>query len=238
MSDLSDAEFAELDELLAATPQPLDPLDAVMLDGYLCGVLVQPVLLARSDWLPPVFDLEGQALPESVDPAWRARCTALIERRYASLQRSLADDGWIDPLVLELDQSDEPAMPEELRALGPVSSALMPWVSGFQYAAIRFPDLAQSDNEAVMDAMDRLYRHLPSETDEDREMAAALDREHPLETLEKGIEDLVLTIAELADLTRAARFHVEPVRRDTPKVGRNDPCPCGSGRKFKQCHGT
>jgi preprotein translocase subunit SecA len=28
-----------------------------------------------------------------------------------------------------------------------------------------------------------------------------------------------------------------PVYRETPKVGRNDPCPCGSGRKFKQCHG-
>jgi preprotein translocase subunit SecA len=27
------------------------------------------------------------------------------------------------------------------------------------------------------------------------------------------------------------------LRRDVPKVGRNDPCPCGSGKKFKQCHG-
>ena len=27
------------------------------------------------------------------------------------------------------------------------------------------------------------------------------------------------------------------IRRDQPKVGRNDPCPCGSGKKFKQCHG-
>ena len=27
------------------------------------------------------------------------------------------------------------------------------------------------------------------------------------------------------------------VRRDTPKVGRNDPCPCGSGKKYKNCHG-
>jgi len=27
------------------------------------------------------------------------------------------------------------------------------------------------------------------------------------------------------------------VRRDHPKVGRNDPCPCGSGKKYKQCHG-
>jgi preprotein translocase subunit SecA len=30
----------------------------------------------------------------------------------------------------------------------------------------------------------------------------------------------------------------EPIRRDTPKVGRNDPCPCGSGKKFKKCHGA
>jgi preprotein translocase subunit SecA len=28
------------------------------------------------------------------------------------------------------------------------------------------------------------------------------------------------------------------IRRDTPKVGRNDPCPCGSGKKFKNCHGS
>jgi len=28
------------------------------------------------------------------------------------------------------------------------------------------------------------------------------------------------------------------VRRQTPKVGRNDPCPCGSGKKYKKCHGA
>jgi len=28
-----------------------------------------------------------------------------------------------------------------------------------------------------------------------------------------------------------------PVRREGPKVGRNDPCPCGSGKKYKKCHG-
>jgi preprotein translocase subunit SecA len=28
------------------------------------------------------------------------------------------------------------------------------------------------------------------------------------------------------------------IRRETPKVGRNDPCPCGSGKKFKNCHGA
>ncbi len=29
----------------------------------------------------------------------------------------------------------------------------------------------------------------------------------------------------------------ETIRREQPKVGRNDPCPCGSGKKYKQCHG-
>ena len=29
----------------------------------------------------------------------------------------------------------------------------------------------------------------------------------------------------------------EPVRRETPKVGRNEACPCGSGKKFKKCCG-
>jgi hypothetical protein len=31
---------------------------------------------------------------------------------------------------------------------------------------------------------------------------------------------------------------VKTVRREEPKVGRNDPCPCGSGKKYKKCHGT
>jgi uncharacterized protein YecA (UPF0149 family) len=29
----------------------------------------------------------------------------------------------------------------------------------------------------------------------------------------------------------------QPHRLEEPKMGRNDPCPCGSGKKFKKCHG-
>ena len=31
---------------------------------------------------------------------------------------------------------------------------------------------------------------------------------------------------------------IGPVVRAEPKTGRNDPCPCGSGKKFKKCHGA
>jgi preprotein translocase subunit SecA len=41
---------------------------------------------------------------------------------------------------------------------------------------------------------------------------------------------------EAADV-EAARNGAGQVTREEPKVGRNDPCPCGSGKKFKHCHG-
>jgi preprotein translocase subunit SecA len=37
--------------------------------------------------------------------------------------------------------------------------------------------------------------------------------------------------------TNAEPVKQDPVRNTGPKVGRNDPCPCGSGKKYKQCHG-
>ncbi|MDR1140363.1 MAG: SEC-C domain-containing protein [Planctomycetaceae bacterium] len=29
---------------------------------------------------------------------------------------------------------------------------------------------------------------------------------------------------------------MEPIRNRNPQIGRNDPCPCGSGKKYKNCH--
>ena len=257
--DLTDAEFAELDELLAATPEPLEPLDAVMLDGYLCGVLVQPLLLEPATWLAHVFDFDGTPLPDDADAQWQQRTTALILRRHAALNHAMLEDGWFDPLVLEYD--DEPAAPDTaaeaagaevegddadsrardqrnaMAGLSPISQSLMPWVAGFQHATLCFPDLMELPDDAVMAALARLFRHLPAETDEEREVVATLDREHPLATLDDAMEELVVTVADLSDLTHDRRYKVDTIKREAPKVGRNDPCPCGSGKKFKQCHG-
>ena len=43
-------------------------------------------------------------------------------------------------------------------------------------------------------------------------------------------------VAEVADAPPPAA--PQPMTRAQPKVGRNDPCPCGSGKKYKQCHGA
>ena len=39
------------------------------------------------------------------------------------------------------------------------------------------------------------------------------------------------------DAQQPAPAQQTPFVRDTRKVGRNEPCPCGSGKKYKQCHG-
>jgi len=40
------------------------------------------------------------------------------------------------------------------------------------------------------------------------------------------------------DHDHSAHGAAAPYRRETPKLGRNDPCFCGSGRKYKKCHGV
>ncbi|MCV2367774.1 UPF0149 family protein [Roseateles oligotrophus] len=248
--DLTDTEFAELDELLATTPEPLQALDASMLDGYLCCVLVQPRLIDVDEWLPNIFDYDGGVLPDDVDPVWLARIRELVERRHVALNRQMVEDGWFDPVVLDLEESAEPEpIPEDEDAeakqarltyegMSLISRTLMPWVAGFQHGALCFPELMDMTDDAVMAALARLYRHLPAETHEEREVVATLDREHPLKDIDEAVEELVVTVADLCDLTQEQRYRVETLRREGPKLGRNDPCHCGSGRKYKQCHGA
>ncbi|MFT3789806.1 MAG: preprotein translocase subunit SecA [Rudaea sp.] len=72
---------------------------------------------------------------------------------------------------------------------------------------------------------------------------AALEEQQRREQERRALEFQHAEAASLAAESAAAQpgEGVPPppsqVVRDTPKIGRNDPCPCGSGKKFKQCHG-
>jgi uncharacterized protein len=233
--DLSDAEFDELDALLRSAPEPWEPLDVLMLDGYLVGVLVQPRVVGIDEWLPPVLGLADRALGDLPDSVWLARCRALLERRHLALNAAISEDGWFDPLVVDVER--EPPVSEYDTVKSPVARSLLPWATGFHWAQECLPDLGDLESDSIASALARIYRHLPAQTDEDREVVALLDRRQPLANVDEAIEDLVLAAVDLWDLTHRQRFHVEPIRRGIPKVGRNDLCPCGSGKKFKQCHG-
>ena len=44
--------------------------------------------------------------------------------------------------------------------------------------------------------------------------------------------------AEQLSQDQDAPEKIQPFTREQPKVGRNNPCPCGSGKKYKHCHGN
>ena len=240
--DLNDAEIGELDDLLAQVPAPLEALDVVMLDGYLCGVLAQPQAIDLADWLPPACDWNlgdeehggGQVLgPDTA--GWHAakheRLVVLVQRRFDALHRAMVEDEWFDPLVMQpLGEDGEP-----LTGRAEIEGALAPWVIGFEHALNHFPMLEDLGNADVPDLLACLRRHLPDQGEDEQAYTKALDQEHPLKSLDAAIEDLVGNVVELVEIGRAQRLKVATVRRQAPKVGRNDPCPCGSGRKYKAC---
>jgi len=41
----------------------------------------------------------------------------------------------------------------------------------------------------------------------------------------------------MAEIDFTKHSHIQPIKNEKGKIGRNDPCPCGSGKKYKFCHG-
>jgi uncharacterized protein len=234
---LSDGEIGELDGILAAIPDERVPLDVVMLDGFLTGVLLQPEVVAPSEWLPLVFDADGGDISLPGDGAQASRAIELIMRRYNELAACIVAREFFDPIVFEVDdERGEPLAGKDGMA------ALAPWAAGFATALNAFASLealAATDEELAA-TMIGILRHLPIDPDaavDIREEFAReqqeIDREMPLAGLDDALDELVACVLEIAEITRPNR----PATRKTPKVGRNDPCPCGSGRKYKFCHG-
>jgi preprotein translocase subunit SecA len=79
-------------------------------------------------------------------------------------------------------------------------------------------------------------------TEEEQQAMEAAERQR-LEAASRRMQFQHPTSGDLGADDEAAAFAgaghagAQPVQSDGPKVGRNDPCPCGSGKKFKHCHG-
>lgn len=77
---------------------------------------------------------------------------------------------------------------------------------------------------------------------QDKIQSGALDPAAPWADLFPPVSErtnaiLEVSMKEVAEMMREYEQSQQTVRREGPKVGRNDPCPCGSGRKFKKCCG-
>lgn len=216
--DDPDADLAALDEFLGSDQSPDDCMMLSDLDGFLTGLAIGPELIAPSEWLPvvwggdegPVFD--GAAQAQSILGAIMGRFNAVVEQ---------VSEGAIAPIFWETPGGDVVASD---------------WAEGFVQAV-----------HLRADAWDKLFsseKHahlfvpiLALCSDGDGEPLLPLSREAQDRFFEDAGELIPECVLEIAEFWRSARSALER-RSKGPKAGRNDPCPCGSGKKFKKCCGA
>jgi uncharacterized protein len=175
---------AHVQRLLDTLPAPLEPLDASALDGYLCGVLLQPAPPAR--WLSHVHDADGRPAPAGVD---LGPLHALVRRRHAELDEAIGARRWFDPWVWELDDATP-------------SQTVLPWAAGFATALELFPALLERHEAALLEPLALVYMHLPRDAIDDDHLGAEIDSIETPNDLAEAVEGLVRATLLMADVSR------------------------------------
>lgn len=217
---LSEEELDELENFLMSDVTPEDCMDISMLDGFLTALAIGPTTILPSQWLPVVWG--GDVAWETPDQF--QRITSLIFRYSNDLTLYLQDDpDEFEPLLYENDFE------------GKTVQVLDEWCSGFVQGmtldeAAWQPFLDSEEGEEL------LYPILLYGTevgwDELKQNPEVAERHAEFA---QSLGDAVLAIhAHWLPLRKEA----STFRREDPKVGRNDECPCGSGKKYKKCCGS
>ena len=179
--------------------------------GLFAAVAVHPAMIMPSQWLPIALgELESDAF-ESAD---EARVTLeLFMRAYNDVVNLLEDGRPLMPPATEIEHLRE-------------------WCKGF-LAGLNLDPSWSDDEEGVDLLMPILILGTGADLSESNQ-----DGEEPgpdLEGIEEDVEDAVVEAYQYFLAHRAIPVAPQPARRAGPKVGRNDPCPCRSGRKYKKC---
>ncbi|MDQ5904188.1 MAG: uncharacterized protein QG672_1781 [Pseudomonadota bacterium] len=223
----------------AITDQQLDRLETLLDDpsfdeamrldeaqGYLCAAIAGPEPIPEEDWLVEILGSEdGVASEAGQEAAVLLRCLA------EDIRIQLGDE---EPMTLYLypktDEDDSPSDYEPwcLAYLHGVDTACEDW----------FDDL--SDEEEVEWLDERLFPLMVLTGEAEaaaKEHGEAWPEGKELEELnQQAQEDLARAVSEIYLFWNAKRGS-GTLRREGEKVGRNDSCPCGSGKKYKQCCG-
>ena len=189
------------------------------LDGFVAGIVVCPELVMPGEWLPQVWGGEGGA--PFADVADAQQFASMVIAYYNEVARNLAHARYHP--IFDVDERH-----------GEVLWEL--WIEGFALAMTLRPEswLAIGEREdeeaaAALSGMLTLIGIARDESDAPREL---IDR------VTDEAHDLIPGwVASLHD-RRMAHAGVAGVQAERPaKIGRNDPCTCGSGRKYKKCCG-
>lgn len=117
------------------------------------------------------------------------------------------------------------------------------WALGFMFVVENWPDEWQPPRDA--DAAQMLDEALGAivtltEGDAGPPVLSMYDEEGPPSVGQQRIDDFgaaIWAVYDLRQLWRSLGPRIEAVRK-APEPGRNDLCPCGSGKKYKKCHGA
>jgi uncharacterized protein len=171
----------------------------------------------NEDVKPPQADAEAETVDD--DEQALLNVGALWALGFA-LSTQLAEKAW-EQAAEELELFDE-----VLR----LCDMLMPVFPGDDADADDDGPFDDDEGQADDDAGERV----------DEEPCDEADDEGPLTTVERAIAlgEVSEVLHELYLLNQRRMAPPQTFRRNAPKVGRNDPCPCGSGRKYKRCHGA
>lgn len=217
---------AELDRLASLLEEVGAPMNLEMVDGFYAALICAPELVPISEYLPEVL---GEAL--SGGAATQELMTLLI-RYWSSIAIGLANSLGDDPERLQM-----PLMYEDDAGVALGNDWASGFMRGVQLRAGDWQELIHSDEYggplfpilllAHEHDPDPALRPRPITSDERANlilMAAA--------AMAKAYRHFAPQRQALAQSYEAARA---PLIRAVPKVGRNEPCPCGSGRKYKHC---
>lgn len=203
---LDDDDLERLGDLLDALPTPLEPLDVSALDGYLCGVLLQPRPVAAAQWQAHVADLEGRPAP--VGPSLD-ELLELVGRRHAELDHAIGQRQWFDPWIFPFE--DE----------GSATECVLPWVAGFAAAMDAFPALMAVDDPELVEPLALLYLHFdPADLEDADALAAVIETLEPPADLAEAVQDIVRAVMLMADVTRP-----RPAPRTSPRPASRRPAP-------------
>ncbi|MFN9506429.1 MAG: SEC-C metal-binding domain-containing protein [Rubrivivax sp.] len=235
-----------------------EPTDPSFVDGYLCAVAASR---RRIDTAHAVLRMAGEAVdrafadPEAAAGAMEAFGGWLALRRRELDPETLLDDPDLPRLTPLFDtwEDDDRAQAAasaaerglvETDAIETLQTGCL-WASGFLTAVEDFADDWPGPEASDDSAEAELYRTMTqliaclTLSPRDPEYLAFLATQWSGSTPTRD-ELLDETIFTVQDLRLYWLQHGEkPAQRIVEvKTGRNDPCPCGSGKKFKKCHGA
>ena len=175
---------------------------------------------------------------------WQRR-RAEIERALDAPVESLDDERALQPEVLDT-RGAVAALPEAERAEmagEDIPSFGQVWALGFMYAVESWPAewAAPRDREAAQ-LLDEALAAIVALTEDDTAAPTVSMYEEggPPSVSARRLDDYAEALWAVYDLRRLWKSlgPRAPAARKADAPGRNDPCPCGSGKKFKKCHGA